>query len=42
MGLTLKVIYDIGGGIVDDKEFKGVQMGGPSEAVFPRINWILL
>ncbi|TCK87953.1 NAD(P)-dependent iron-only hydrogenase diaphorase component flavoprotein [Natranaerovirga hydrolytica] len=31
MGTTLKeVIYDIGGGIKDDKEFKAVQTGGPS------------
>ena len=31
MGMTLKeVIYNIGGGIKNDKEFKAVQMGGPS------------
>ena len=37
MGLTLReVIYDIGGGIVDDKEFKGVQMGGPSGGCIPK------
>lgn len=31
MGTTLKeVIYDIGGGIKDDKKFKAVQTGGPS------------
>lgn len=31
MGKTLKeVIYDIGGGIRDGKEFKAVQIGGPS------------
>lgn len=31
MGTTLKeVIYDIGGGIKDDKQFKAVQTGGPS------------
>src|SRR6056297_3448014 len=31
MGITLKeIIYDIGGGIKDDKEFKAVQIGGPS------------
>ena len=31
MGTTLReVIYEIGGGIVDDKEFKAVQTGGPS------------
>ena len=31
MGKTLRhVIFDIGGGIRDDKEFKAVQLGGPS------------
>ncbi|MBS5915842.1 MAG: 4Fe-4S binding protein [Clostridiales bacterium] len=31
MGLTLRqIIYDIGGGIKDDKRFKAVQTGGPS------------
>jgi NADH-quinone oxidoreductase subunit F len=36
MGLTLKeVIYDIGGGILDDKAFKAVQMGGPSGGCIP-------
>lgn len=31
MGTTLReVIYDIGGGIKDDKKFKSVQTGGPS------------
>ncbi len=31
MGTTLKeVIFDIGGGIKDDKNFKAVQIGGPS------------
>lgn len=31
MGTTLReIIYDIGGGIIDDKEFKAVQTGGPS------------
>ncbi len=31
MGTTLReVIYDIGGGIKNDKEFKAVQIGGPS------------
>ena len=31
MGATLReIIYDIGGGIKNDKEFKAVQMGGPS------------
>ena len=36
MGLTLKdVIYDIGGGIKNDREFKAVQMGGPSGGCIP-------
>lgn len=36
MGMTLReVIYDIGGGIRDDKEFKAVQMGGPSGGCIP-------
>ncbi len=31
MGTTLReVVYDIGGGIKDGKEFKSVQTGGPS------------
>ena len=31
MGITLReVIYEIGGGIKDDKQFKAVQTGGPS------------
>lgn len=31
MGLTLReVIYDVGGGIKDNKKFKAVQIGGPS------------
>ena len=31
MGITLReVIYDIGGGIPNDKKFKAVQIGGPS------------
>ncbi|HIX60337.1 MAG TPA: 4Fe-4S binding protein [Candidatus Blautia gallistercoris] len=36
MGLPLKdVIYGIGGGIKNDKEFKAVQMGGPSGGCVP-------
>ncbi|MCK5115873.1 MAG: 4Fe-4S binding protein [Candidatus Aegiribacteria sp.] len=36
MGITLReIIYDIGGGIPDGKEFKGVQTGGPSGGVLP-------
>ncbi len=31
MGITLReIIFDIGGGILDDKKFKAVQIGGPS------------
>lgn len=36
MGMKLRdVIYDIGGGIVDDKTFKAVQLGGPSGGCIP-------
>ena len=36
MGMTLRqVIYDIGGGIRDDKRCKAVQMGGPSGGCIP-------
>ena len=36
MGMTLReVIYDIGGGIKNDKKFKAVQMGGPSGGCIP-------
>jgi NADH-quinone oxidoreductase subunit F/NADP-reducing hydrogenase subunit HndC len=37
MGITMKeIIYDIGGGIADDKEFKAVQIGGPSGGCLPQ------
>ncbi len=37
MGTTLReIIYDIGGGISGDKEFKAVQTGGPSGGVISR------
>ncbi len=37
MGKTLRdVIFDIGGGIRDGKEFKAVQMGGPSGGCIPK------
>lgn len=37
MGTTLReIIYDIGGGIRDGKEFKAVQTGGPSGGVITR------
>lgn len=36
MGKTLReVIFDIGGGIKDDRQFKAVQMGGPSGGCIP-------
>lgn len=36
MGTTLReVIYDIGGGIKDNKKFKAAQTGGPSGGVIP-------
>ncbi len=37
MGMTLKeIIFDIGGGVQGDKEFKAVQIGGPSGGCLPR------
>ncbi|BBB89827.1 MAG TPA: NADH-ubiquinone oxidoreductase-F iron-sulfur binding region domain-containing protein [Methylomusa anaerophila] len=37
MGMTLReVIYGIGGGILNDKDFKAVQMGGPSGGCIPK------
>lgn len=36
MGITLnEIIFNIGGGIVGGKEFKGVQIGGPSGGCIP-------
>ena len=36
MGITLReIIYEMGGGIPDDKEFKAVQTGGPSGGCIP-------
>ncbi len=36
MGITLReIIFDIGGGILGDKEFKAVQTGGPSGGCIP-------
>jgi NADH:ubiquinone oxidoreductase subunit F (NADH-binding) len=36
MGTTLQtIVYDIGGGIPDKREFKAVQIGGPSGACLP-------
>lgn len=39
MGTTLReIIYDVGGGIKNDKEFKAVQTGGPSGGCIPAKN----
>ncbi len=36
MGTTLReIVYDIGGGILDDEPFKAVQLGGPSGGCIP-------
>jgi NADH:ubiquinone oxidoreductase subunit F (NADH-binding)/ferredoxin len=36
MGITLReIIYDIGGGVLNDKGFKAVQTGGPSGGCLP-------
>ncbi len=36
MGITLRqIIFDIGGGIIGDRRFKGVQTGGPSGGCLP-------
>jgi NADH-quinone oxidoreductase subunit F len=36
MGITInEIVYDIGGGIKDNKKFKAVQMGGPSGGSIP-------
>jgi bidirectional [NiFe] hydrogenase diaphorase subunit len=36
MGITLReIVFDIGGGIVDDRPFKAVQTGGPSGGCIP-------
>lgn len=36
MGMTLRqIVFDIGGGILDDKKFKAVQTGGPSGGCIP-------
>ncbi len=39
MGITLReIIFDIGGGMLGDKEFKAVQTGGPSGGCLPAEN----
>jgi NADH:ubiquinone oxidoreductase subunit F (NADH-binding) len=36
MGITLReIVYDIGGGIPDDRQFKAAQTGGPSGGCIP-------
>jgi NADH-quinone oxidoreductase subunit F len=36
MGIPLReIIFDVGGGITEGREFKGVQMGGPSGGTLP-------
>ncbi len=36
MGATIKdIVYEIGGGVKDDKKFKAVQIGGPSGGCIP-------
>ncbi len=36
MGTTVhEIVYDIGGGILNDREFKAVQIGGPSGGMIP-------
>ena len=36
MGITLReIVYDIGGGVLDDRKIKAVQTGGPSGGVIP-------
>jgi NADH:ubiquinone oxidoreductase subunit F (NADH-binding)/NAD-dependent dihydropyrimidine dehydrogenase PreA subunit/(2Fe-2S) ferredoxin len=36
MGITLKeIIFEVGGGILEDKQFKAVQTGGPSGGCIP-------
>ncbi len=36
MGISIKdIIYKLGGGIIDDKKFKAVQLGGPSGGCIP-------
>jgi len=37
MGITLReIVYDIGGGVMDNKQIKAVQTGGPSGGVIPQ------
>lgn len=37
MGITIReIVYEVGGGIADDNEFKAVQTGGPSGGCLPK------
>lgn len=37
MGITIReIVYEIGGGVFEDKELKAVQTGGPSGGVIPK------
>jgi len=37
MGITIReIVFDVGGGIQDNKEFKAVQIGGPSGGCIPK------
>ena len=42
MGITLReIVFDIGGGIPDGRQFKAAQTGGPSGGCIPgRSTWI--
>ena len=40
MGITLReIVYDVGGGIREDRPFKAVQTGGPSGGCIPPSTW---
>ncbi len=40
LGITLReIVYDVGGGIKDDKGFKAVQIGGPMGGCLPASTW---
>lgn len=41
MGTTLReIIFDIGGGIQNKRQFKAVQTGGPSGCAMSPSNWV--
>src|SRR5574340_642037 len=42
MGVSIKqMVMDIGGGVPEDREFKAIQIGGPSGGCIPREQWDL-